>query len=264
MDCQQVAELIDAYVLGAVEPDEAQAIEEHVADCIACWELLRDAQQTADLLPLTAPLQQTPAAVGDRIMAEAAKDTPEARKRRSIGEMVGNLHLSWPAVAGVFGTATAAVLVFAFSLQLQVDDLEEDNSQTQAQFASTTANFANILRVATADDAEAHDMEATAPVPSTAEEPEGEYRWSRTEGMGVIFCRDLPELSEDQVYQAWYDTSTDPVSAGTFEAHDGDCFHLMQPVVLVTSATGVGVTREKEGGASKPTGRWLIFTDLED
>jgi hypothetical protein len=264
LDCQQVAELIDAYVLGAVTGDEAQAMEEHVAECIGCWELLRDAQQTADLLPLTAPLHQTPVAVRDRLMAEAAKDTPEARKRRSISEMVGNLHINWPAVTGVFGTATAAVLVFAFSLQMQVDDLEDDNSATQAQLASTTSNIADVLRVATADDAEAHEMAATAPVPAADEEPEGEYRWSRTEGMGVIFCRDLPDLPDDQTYQAWYDTSDDPVSAGTFESHDGNCFHLMQSVVLVSQATGVGVTREKEGGSSKPSGRWLIFTDLED
>jgi hypothetical protein len=38
----------------------------------------------------------------------------------------------------------------------------------------------------------------------------------------------------------------------------------MQPVILITQATGVGVTREKEGGSVKPSGRWLIFTSLED
>jgi hypothetical protein len=262
LDCQQVAEVIDAYALGALSAEEARAVDEHVEGCVACWGLLREAEETAALVALTAPMKPAPNWLGQRIISEASR-TAKRKKGEDAG-ILSRMPISWPAATGIFGTAAAAVLVFAFSLQLQVDDLEEDNDQIQQQFASTQASFGDIIRVATAEDSEAHEMEASEPAPSGAEAPEGEYRWSRTEGMGVIFCRDLPEIPEDQVYQAWYDTEPDPISAGTFEAHEGDCFHLMQPVVLVSQATGVGVTREREGGSDKPSGRWLIFTDLED
>ena len=269
MDCQQIAELIDAYALGAVTAEEAKAVEEHVAGCVVCWELLREAQDTAALVALSAPVKRPPNWLGQRIIAEASRTAK--RKKGDDAGLLSHLHLSWPAATGIFGTAAAAVVVFAVSLQLQVDDLEEDNSQledqtaaVEAQISSTHASFASVVDIVTAADDEEHPMTAPGATPRDPDVPQGEYHWSRAEGMGVIFCRDLPALAEDQVYQAWYDTSTDPISAGTFEAQNGDCFHLMQPVILITQATGVGVTREQEGGSPKPTGRWLIFTSLED
>ncbi len=262
MDCQQVAELVDAYALGAVTGDEAKAVDEHVDSCVACWELLREAQDTAALVALSAPMNAAPDGLGQRIISEASRDAK--RTEAATPSLFSRIQFSWPAATGVFGTAAAAVLIFAISLQLQVDDLQDDNNAVQAQFASTQVDVANIIRVATAEDAVEHDMETNEPAPTGLAEPSGEYRWSRTEGMGVIFCRGFPDLPEDQVYQAWYDTITEPVSAGTFEALNGDCFHLMQPVILVTQATGVGVTREQEGGSPKPTGHWLLFTTLED
>lgn len=262
MDCQQVAELIDAYALGALSAEEAKAVEAHVDGCVACWGLLREAEETAALVALTAPVKRPPNWLGQRIISEASRTAK--RKKGDDAGLLSHLHLSWPAATGIFGTATAAVLVFAFSLQLQVDDLQDDNNDIQAQIASTQASFGDIVRVATADDSETHEMTYTEATPRTGKTPEAEYRWSRAEGMGVIFCRDLPDLPDDQVYQAWYDTVDEPIDAGTFESHDGECFHLMQPVVLVTGVTGVGITREQEGGSSKPSGRWLIFTRLDD
>jgi hypothetical protein len=260
VDCQQVAELIDAYALGAVTAEEARAVEEHVDGCVACWELLREAQDTAALVALSAPMKQPPNWLGQRIISEASRTAK--RKRGQEAGLLSHLHLSWPAATGIFGTAAAAVLIFAFSLQLQVDDLEEDNSETQARLSSTTATFADILRVATADDVVEEDMdplERTAPNP-----PDGEYRWSRSEGMGIILCRNLPPLEDEQVYQAWYATEGEDIAAGTVEPYDGECFHVLRPVILITSATGVGISREEDGSTTTRKGRWLIFASLED
>ena len=38
VDCQQVAEMLDAYALGALGAEEVRAVEAHVADCVSCWE----------------------------------------------------------------------------------------------------------------------------------------------------------------------------------------------------------------------------------
>ena len=267
MDCQQVAELIDAYALGAVTAEEAKAVEEHVDGCVACWELLRDAEDTAALVALSVPMKQPPNWLGQRIISEASRTAK--RKKGDDAGLFSHLHLSWPAATGIFGTAAAAVLVFAFSLQLQVDDLEEDNSEledqtatVQSEIASTRASFASIVDVVTSNDAEAHEMTASAASPREAP-PVGEYHWSRAEGMGVIFCRDLPKLADNEVFQAWYQTADEAVSAGTFESESGECFHVLQPVIAIVSATGVGITREQEGGAGRPS-RWLLFTSLED
>jgi anti-sigma factor RsiW len=40
INCEQVQEMLDAYALGAAEAADASAIEEHVGDCVRCWEEL--------------------------------------------------------------------------------------------------------------------------------------------------------------------------------------------------------------------------------
>jgi len=57
MDCEQIAEMLDAYALGAADAKEAAAIEGHVADCVRCWASLGEAQRTAASLALSTALQ---------------------------------------------------------------------------------------------------------------------------------------------------------------------------------------------------------------
>jgi hypothetical protein len=156
--------------------------------------------------------------------------------------------------------AGAAALVFAVFLQAQVDDLQGDRDQLRSQVASQ----GNIIGVATASDVVTVSLvslttDGTEPAATGISEPGGEYLWSRSQGKGVIFCHNLPELPEGEVYQAWYATEVEPVAAGTFTPEDGGCQHLMQPVIADISATGVGLSREKDGGSQRPSGRWLIF-----
>lgn len=261
MDCQQVAELVDAYALGAVTGDEARAVEEHVDGCVACWELLREAQDTAALVALSAPMIAAPVWLGSRIVSEVSDEAP--RPKAGSPSLLSRLQLSWPAATGALGTAAAAVLVFAISLQFQVNDLQDENDAVEAQIASAQGSFIDVLTVATASDAEALDMAPPASTPRAADAPNGQYHWSESQGMGVIICRNLPAIAEDEIFQAWYETTNDSVSAGTFESSTGDCMHLMHPVIAIVSATGVGVTRESEGGAGRPS-RWLLFTSFED
>jgi hypothetical protein len=105
---------------------------------------------------------------------------------------------------------------------------------------------------------------ATAdPAATQAVQAGAEYLWSRSQGKGVIFCHDMPALSGDEVYQAWYLTESEPIPAGTFNPDDGGCQHLMKPVVADISATGVGLTREKNGGSQRPSDRWLMWVSFD-
>ncbi|HET8944105.1 MAG TPA: zf-HC2 domain-containing protein, partial [Dehalococcoidia bacterium] len=73
-DCEHVREILDAYAIGAAETADARAIEEHVADCVRCWEELSKARQTAALLALTSPMSKAPAALEGRIVDAAARE----------------------------------------------------------------------------------------------------------------------------------------------------------------------------------------------
>jgi anti-sigma-K factor RskA len=63
------ADDVGAYLLGALEPDEAAAFEAHLAGCAACRRDVDHLRVAADALPVSVPLVSPPAALKGRIMA---------------------------------------------------------------------------------------------------------------------------------------------------------------------------------------------------
>ncbi|MGI9009247.1 MAG: anti-sigma factor family protein [Streptosporangiaceae bacterium] len=63
--CRMYKELLGVYVVGAIEPQERAAVDEHLAQCYECREEL------AGLAPLPALLRRVPADEAERIAASA-------------------------------------------------------------------------------------------------------------------------------------------------------------------------------------------------
>jgi anti-sigma-K factor RskA len=68
IDCAQRAEAA-AYVLGALEPLQAEGYREHLDRCAACRAEFGDLQVAANMLPATAPEIQVPEALLRRVMS---------------------------------------------------------------------------------------------------------------------------------------------------------------------------------------------------
>jgi anti-sigma factor RsiW len=80
MKCADVGKLLDAYALGAIGPEDTNAIEEHLADCLRCWDHLQESQKAAALLFLAVPLKEPRKELRRRIMAQAAREArPESQ-----------------------------------------------------------------------------------------------------------------------------------------------------------------------------------------
>jgi anti-sigma-K factor RskA len=60
-----------AYVLGALEPDEAEEFRRHLASCAVCRDEVTALQQVADALPTTAPYQPAPKGLRRRVLRAA-------------------------------------------------------------------------------------------------------------------------------------------------------------------------------------------------
>lgn len=56
-----VDDLVAAYALGALEPDEVAAVDAHVRGCPACEQALGEAQRTAGMLSFLVPMHTPPA-----------------------------------------------------------------------------------------------------------------------------------------------------------------------------------------------------------
>ena len=70
MQDPHVTDLIPAYALGALEPDEVDAVERHLATCAACRAELRLQRRVAEELLVAAPQRSAPPRVRQRLLEQ--------------------------------------------------------------------------------------------------------------------------------------------------------------------------------------------------
>jgi anti-sigma factor RsiW len=108
--CHELRPLLGAYVLGALDPEEAAQVREHVASCQSC------AAEHARLAPLpglltlaagaeAAAAEPPPAALEERLLDAVARETTTHSRRRP------RRRLLWGAGGLAAGAAAAAVVV---------------------------------------------------------------------------------------------------------------------------------------------------------
>jgi anti-sigma factor RsiW len=101
-----------AYVLGALEPDEAARFRVHMDGCVVCRDEVTTFQQVADALPMAAPQQAVPRGLRRRVLRQVHQEarTAQARApRRTIPSFR-------PAWAGAFAGGIAVVVAVVIAL----------------------------------------------------------------------------------------------------------------------------------------------------
>ena len=79
MTCDEVRDLAPLFVTGALDPDEMDAVREHLAGCNDPHGELAELGEAAAALLETAEPAEPPAALKPRLMAAAAADLAEGR-----------------------------------------------------------------------------------------------------------------------------------------------------------------------------------------
>jgi anti-sigma factor RsiW len=114
-DCHDLRPLIGSYVLGGLDPEEAEAVRAHLATCPGC------AAEHARLAPLpglltmaagaeAATAEPPPAALEERLLDAIARETPERRRPRWRPRRPG-----WIAAGLVTAVAAAALAGFVLT-----------------------------------------------------------------------------------------------------------------------------------------------------
>lgn len=83
MQNNHVDDLVDAYALGALEPDEVDAVERHLEECAACRALADEARRNAQLLLYAAPPAEPPASLRGRLLARIAQEKADMATGRA-------------------------------------------------------------------------------------------------------------------------------------------------------------------------------------
>lgn len=229
-----VEELIGAYALDAVQPDEREAVERHLQECPRCRAEVAEHRETAAFLAHTGA--HAPAGVWDRI-AGALEETPPAmrlpatvlpmRPRRSVGVRVV------VAVGAVAAAAVVALGVVVVDQGRRIDDLRAEGEQValaeQALRAFTDPRAEQVLL--SAPDGGAATTVAVLP-----------------DGTGFLVHDDLPALPPDATYQLWALVDDDEVSAAVLGPDPG-----ISEFRVDGRFDGFAVTRERAGGSEEPT-----------
>jgi hypothetical protein len=212
----ELEELLGAFSLDAVDPDEREAVEAHLAECPRCRAEVADLREVAGLLANSDAV--APEGLWDRI-AEAIDEVPPPMRldlhrptRRSR---------SRPAAVALAAAAAVALLVLGW----QVRDLRDQNDRIQNQLAAADAtrdalNEANVAL-----------LEPNSRLARMNGSNGRAFAVLTGDGAGYLVSSDLPEL-DTGIYELW----------GADESGS---------VVPLGSTTRSGVTRFDAGGDVK-------------
>lgn len=228
---EEIQELLGAYALHAVEPDEIEMIERHLEDCPRCRAEVAGHREVATLLGNSGG--DAPEGLWDRIADQLEEAPPPMRLTLpdGPGTVVPLAPRRRPRREG-FATrmlaAAAAFVIVALGAQVlrqggRIDDLES------AMSGSTVAD-ASLATLASEDGS----LSAEAVLLST--------------GTGYLLADDLPGLTEEQTYQLWGMTDHGLISLGLLGAEPGDVVPFQAGGGQDVS--GLAITAEIAGGVT--------------
>lgn len=211
---------MDAWALGALPPEEARAVEAHIAGCEACRLLADEAMATASSLGFAVPLRSPSATLKSRVVASAAVLTDIGKRGRSK---------LWPAAVAALVVIGIGATSWAALTQVRINDLEDRNAAlsadatsqsqqvgatvaTQAELSETVDTQNAVLEIVMEPDVQRTELLGTSMAPTAS----GRCVWSRAQASGALIVNGLPALTEGSVYAMWIVYENHWLDAGRF------------------------------------------------
>ncbi len=247
----QFAEDFDLYVLGALDGEERDTLELHLAHCSECREKVGEARGRMAVAALAVPAVLPPREARDRLLRRV-------RARAVLG--AGLPVALWPRrLAAAFALATLALVIISGvlwrenkKLARRTRELEGVQEQQEAQAAQARA----VLEVLTSP-----DTIRVALVPSGARPlPQGRALYNTNKGRLLFYAANLPALPAGRAYELWLiPTEGGPINAGVFQPDPkGNGQVLLPPLEPGVKPKAFAVTVEPAGGVPKPTGAMVL------
>jgi anti-sigma-K factor RskA len=243
----QFDEDFDLYALGALEGEEKQPFETHLASCTDCRSKLEEARGRVALLTFAAPTVTPPPEVRERLLQKVRASRVT---RREASRLLVLLRWLTPALALVCLFLLVALNFYRTEnrdLTRRIGELRTAAEIQKAEYAHAQA----VLDILTAPDT----LRVTLVSGVSKPVPEGKAFYHPTKGL-VFYAANLPALPSARTYQLWLvPAEGNPISAGVFlvDAH-GNGAVLLPPLPQGIAAKAFAVTEEPAGGVPQPTG----------
>lgn len=218
----EIQELLGAYALDAVDPDERSEIDDHLRDCARCRAEVAEHRDTAAFLAHSGT--DAPAAVWDRIASsiDAPNVVPIAPQ---LGFGARRNRNRWPQAMALVGAAAAVVIGFLV-VQVREQDRRIDRLRPDSFSVAVGVTGARVTHL-TAGDTE-------LPVVVTPD------------GSALLEASALPALAEGRTYQLWGMADGNAISLGVLGR---------DPRTVSFDAegyTGLAITDERSPGVVQP------------
>ena len=225
-------ELVAAYVLHALRPDDREAVERHLETCAECRAEAEELAGAASALALLADPVEPPAGLRSGLLERAREERPQA-------PVVPLRRFALPAAGTLAAVAACAAVAFGiWALSLR-GSLQDERSARGAE-----AGAAAVL----ADPRARHVQLSGAPGILAV----------RRDGTAALAVNGLAPAPSGRTYQVWVippriHKGDGPRSAGLFASRP-DRPTLVSLSLPVRPTATVAVTVEAAGGAPQPTG----------
>ena len=235
----ELEELIGAYALDAVDPEERDAVEGHLADCPRCR------SELAGHLEVAALLGNTGAPAPDGVWARIATslEEPPPALRLSVAPISGSGRSSsrrrWVNRSLVLAVAAAVAVIALLGVEVVRQDHRID--QMRGEIAATSGSSGlQTAMVQAMGDPSSQKMNLASPTG----EPMSAAAVMTEDGTGYFLATAMPPLQEGRTYQLWgIMADGQVVSLGVL----GNDPHLAA-FRASGGLTGLAVTEEVQGG----------------
>lgn len=242
--CREIEDLLGAYALDAVEPDEQTLVRKHVADCPRCSHELAEHRETIGMVASAGG--SAPEGVWARI-AETIRQYPSPAAPRQSPMVLGHRR-RWGIPARISAAAVAAVAAAAAVLvgiqTVRVDQLNHRVNQLSAA-ARQSGGFQGPA--AAMLDPSAHRLALTSTAPNGTALGELVILPS---GSAYLVGSTLPALAAGETYQLWSIVGGRAVSVGLLGTKPRTVAFTVDPSVAARTYL---VTIEPAGGVLAPT-----------
>lgn len=234
--------LIAAYALNALEPNEVELVERHLAECDDCALDVREFRETttrlaaASAVPTDDRLWDRIRSRVDRVPQLSAVPAP-ADTDDPVGPARAVPLRRWPVRA--LSVAAALLLVVAVGLSVRLAATDRDLDAMRVQSDKVSALLA------------AADLERTASEMVPGSLPVVVYT-SRDMDTAVLMVEGLDPAPDGMGYQVWYVEPDDTMrSAGMLKTMDNDTMSIVCTGLGDTAE--LGITMESGQGAKHPS-----------
>lgn len=243
-------DLISGYVLGDLSPEEAVHLRQALAEDPARAEELKSFEEAFSLLPYDLPIVEPSAQLKDKILSAASHQTTEAAAAPPPANVVPMAPLRqrhWRRWIPAISTGIAAIAVAAFGLnQMQLSQQSQQTVALQQQLKTTNTELTRLRNELKANretvaqlsnpNTQVQTLVGSVPNPTDSRLPTARLLVKPGDSEVTLVARDLPKLSEKQIYRLWSvaDTAAPPLYCGQFRQNDSGTAQWIAPDAICT------------------------------